>query len=69
LQQPQIFFLLQDRQRLRREFRRDDHLAENFRDGRRARAIERLVHAMMPPNGACRSVANALSHASRRFAP
>jgi len=25
--------------------------------------------AMMPPNGACLSVANALSHASRRFAP
>ena len=24
---------------------------------------------MMPPNGACRSVANALSQASRRFAP
>jgi hypothetical protein len=25
--------------------------------------------AMMPPKGACLSVANALSHASRRFAP
>ena len=25
--------------------------------------------AMMPPNGACLSVANALSHASRKFAP
>ena len=66
LEQPQIFLLLQNRQRFRRKIRRDDDLAENFRDGLRARAVERRFTAMMPPNGACLSVANALSHASRR---
>ena len=43
-QQPQIFFLLQNRQRLRRKIRRDDDFAENFRDGLRAAAVERPVH-------------------------
>ena len=46
LEQAQIFLLLQNRQRLRREIRRDDDFAENLRDGfgarrRRARGSPR----------------------------
>ena len=44
LQQSQVLLLLQKRQRLGREIRRDDDLAENLRDGLRAGAVERLVH-------------------------
>ena len=35
---------MQNRQRFRREIRRDDDFAENFRDGVRARAVQRAVH-------------------------
>ena len=43
-QQPQVLLLLQNGQRVRREVRRDDHFAENFRDCLRARRVERAVH-------------------------
>ncbi len=38
-----FFFLLQNRQRIPRKFRRDDDLAENLRNRRRTLAVEQLV--------------------------
>jgi hypothetical protein len=62
----EVFLLLQQGERISFELRCYDHFGEDFADGFGERLVSGRLVMMIPPKGACLSVANALSHASRR---